>query len=380
MIHHMSFGVSDPKRVAHLLAELTGATPVRAPSPPFPYGAWFLLAGDDRGSFLEILPATTVLDPDAPLGLRQRPATFEPVNAHVLIGAAVSGGEIAAVAEREGWRVQEVETGLFKVVKLWIDGTVLVELLASGEAARYIETFGEVGMAALDGKLRGLEANMADALSAQMTPGAVQRRTRRSCLAGVAALHDENRAIGNNAMPASRRTLLAAAGAAGLASLATSVSAQTHEDSVMDQTIAELARRSAEANDALLRGDVDAYRALITLTDDFTLMSPFGGTPTRGADMTGERWEAMGRFFRNGGLEQEVVQTYGSADMVVLAIVERCRGEVGGLPAQDWPLRVTLVYCRDGSEWRLAHRHADPLVNGITLEQAAALARGRRDG
>lgn len=148
----------------------------------------------------------------------------------------------------------------------------------------------------------------------------------------------------------------------------------------MDQTITELVRRSAEANNALMRGDIDAYRALITLTDDFTLMSPFGGTPTSGADMTGARWEAMGRFFRNGALEQELVQAYGSADMVVLAIIEHGHGEVGGLPDQDWPLRVTLVYRREGSEWRLAHRHADPLVNSITLEQAAALAGGKRDG
>jgi ketosteroid isomerase-like protein len=125
-----------------------------------------------------------------------------------------------------------------------------------------------------------------------------------------------------------------------------------------------------------MRGDIDRYLALITLTDDFTLMSPFGGTPTRGSDMTGERWEAMGRFFRNGTFEQEVVQSYGSADMVVLAIIERARVEVGGLPAQDWPLRVTLVYCREGVEWRLAHRHADPLVTGVSLKQAAALARG----
>ncbi len=148
----------------------------------------------------------------------------------------------------------------------------------------------------------------------------------------------------------------------------------------MDQTITELVRRSAEANNALVLGDIDAYRALITLTDDFTLMSPFGGTPTRGADMTGERWEAMGRFFRNGALEQELVQAYGSADMVVLVIIEHGHGEFGGLPVQDWPLRVTLVYRREGSEWRLAHRHADPLVNGISLEQAAALARDKRDG
>lgn len=180
-------------------------------------------------------------------------------------------------------------------------------------------------------------------------------------------------------MSASRRSILAATGA-GLASLgitrATGGSVQTHGGSVADKDVAELIQRSAESNAALMRGDIDRYLALITLTNDFTLMSPFGGTPTRGSDISSERWEAMGRFFRNGTFEQEVVQSYGSADMVVLAIIERARVEVGGLPAQDWPLRVTLVYRREGAEWRLAHRHADPLVTGVSLEQAAALARG----
>jgi len=142
------------------------------------------------------------------------------------------------------------------------------------------------------------------------------------------------------------------------------------------QEVAGLIRRSAEANAALMRGDVGRYRALVELTDDFTLMSPFGGKPTRGSEMTNDRWEAMGRFFRNGVFEQDVVQVYGSADMVVLALIERQTVEVGGLPAQSWPLRVTLVYRREGAEWRLAHRHADPLVGGISLDHAAALARG----
>lgn len=176
-------------------------------------------------------------------------------------------------------------------------------------------------------------------------------------------------------MPTLRRSLLAAAGAVGLASLAATVPAQTQESSLMDHTINDLVRRSAEANAALMRGDIDAYRDQITLTDDFTLYSPFGGTPTRGIDMTDESWAAMGRFFRNGTLTQELVQAYGSDDLVVLALIERGYGEVGGLPAQAWPLRVTLVYRRDRSEWRLAHRHADPLVNGIAPEEAAALAR-----
>ena len=125
-----------------------------------------------------------------------------------------------------------------------------------------------------------------------------------------------------------------------------------------------------------MRGDIARYRTMVALTEDFSLMSPFGGEPTHGAQITRERLEAMGRFFRNGTLRQEIVQTYGTSDMVVLAVIERAHVEVGGLPAQDWALRVTLVYRREGSEWQLAHHHADPLVGGITVEQAAAIAQG----
>jgi ketosteroid isomerase-like protein len=169
-----------------------------------------------------------------------------------------------------------------------------------------------------------------------------------------------------------------AAERAGLPNAASSKngSDRTHRLSVADEIVAELVQRSAEANTALLRGDTGGYRALNPHADDYTLMSPFGGSPSRGSDLTEERWEEIGRFFRNGTFEQQLVQSYASADMVVLAVIERCHVEVGGLPAQDWPLRVTLVYRREGSEWRLAHRHADPLGKGISVEQAAALARG----
>ncbi|GJD53906.1 hypothetical protein OPKNFCMD_6685 [Methylobacterium crusticola] len=176
------------------------------------------------------------------------------------------------------------------------------------------------------------------------------------------------------------RRAAAIAASLGLATLGTSA-VTSHvsvagADRAAEDVVAELVGRSEQAHAALMRGDVGRYRSLITYTDDFTLMSPFGGKPTRGWDLTPERLEAMKRFFRNGAFEQEVVQTYGSADLVVLALIERQRVEVGGLPAQDWPLRVTLVYRRDGSHWRLAHRHADPLVARVSLEQAAALARG----
>jgi ketosteroid isomerase-like protein len=84
----------------------------------------------------------------------------------------------------------------------------------------------------------------------------------------------------------------------------------------------------------------------------------------------------MARFFQAGKSELEVVQTYASGDMAVLVVIERQRAVVGGLPEQNWSLRVTLVFRREGGEWQLAHRHADPLVHSISLEQAAAIARG----
>jgi ketosteroid isomerase-like protein len=175
-------------------------------------------------------------------------------------------------------------------------------------------------------------------------------------------------------MTVSRRSILTVPGAAFASSQVAHAVGSAGD--ALDTATAALLRRSAEAHGALMRGDVETYRALITLTDDFTLMSPFGGPPTRAAYFTPERMEAMGRFFRNGTFEQQLVQAYASEDLVVLALIERQNVEVGGLFPQDWPLRVTLVYRRDGADWKLAHRHADPLVHGITLEQAAALARG----
>jgi ketosteroid isomerase-like protein len=177
-------------------------------------------------------------------------------------------------------------------------------------------------------------------------------------------------------MSATRRTILAAAGYSIATMPAASLSALAHAGPTPE--VESLLRRSELSNAALMRGDAQTYMDLVALTDDFTLMSPFGGTPSHGAPYTPERIEEIGRFFRNGTFDMEVVATYGSPDLVVLVVIERANVEVGALPAQDWALRVTLVYRREGAEWRLAHRHADPLVEDVSLEYAAAIARGER--
>ncbi len=142
------------------------------------------------------------------------------------------------------------------------------------------------------------------------------------------------------------------------------------------QDVAGLERRTEEANQALVRGDIAKYIELTRHAKDYVLMNPFGGTPTRGFADTPERRAGMAKFFKNGTLKQEVVATYPSNDLVVLVTIERAHGEFEDVPEQDWSLRVTQVFRRNGSKWELVHRHADPLVNRISVEQAAALAKG----
>ena len=99
-------------------------------------------------------------------------------------------------------------------------------------------------------------------------------------------------------------------------------------------------------------------------------MAPLGGETRRGFDGSDEALEAMARYFQGGEAVVDLVQSYVSGDLVVLVMIERQHGKVGGLPDQDLSLRVTLVFRREASGWRLVHRHADPLVHPTDHEPA----------
>ena len=109
------------------------------------------------------------------------------------------------------------------------------------------------------------------------------------------------------------------------------------QDKVADEELAELVRRTAEAAKAYIRGDMRTYFALIRYGDDNTLMSPFGGEPSRGSEVPSpERLEALERYFQGGEAELEVVESYASGDLAVLVVIERqaagsagCRSRTG---------------------------------------------------
>ena len=130
---------------------------------------------------------------------------------------------------------------------------------------------------------------------------------------------------------------------------------------------------------AFIRGDVAGYLSFVDIASDFTLMQPFGEV-SRGFNRSPEWAKGIQEYFKDGEADVELVQSYASGDkpgdIAVLVTVEHQHARVGGLPDQQWPLRVTLVFRRGETDWELVHRHADLTVKRITLEQAAALARG----
>ena len=144
---------------------------------------------------------------------------------------------------------------------------------------------------------------------------------------------------------------------------------------VTDREVADLVDRVGQAASAIISGDIRRYVELIRHAEDYTLMAPLGGKTRRGFDGSEEALDAMARYFQGGEAVVDLVQSYSSGNLVVLVMVERQHGRVGGLADQDLSLRVTLVFRREASGWQLVHRHADPLVRSTDHERLSALFR-----
>jgi ketosteroid isomerase-like protein len=140
--------------------------------------------------------------------------------------------------------------------------------------------------------------------------------------------------------------------------------------------LAELIGMAQESAEAYLAGDLDTYATVLPHADDFTLMPPFGGPTRHGFVLDNETREATRATFRGGQVAVEVDASYVTEELAVLAVVERQRGVAGSLAEQDWSLRVTLAFRRDGGRWQIVHRHADALVHTIGWNTLSQLARG----
>ncbi|BBP98419.1 hypothetical protein BSFA1_35480 [Burkholderia sp. SFA1] len=142
MIFHASMPANDPKHVAQVLAELWGG--FAAPFSPFP-GAWMAVAGDDRGSIIEVYPSDQVITPggDREDSVSYGAGTFKRPQYsafHMAMATKLGAAEVVAIGEREGWRAVHCTRGndFFHVIELWIENSTMLEFLTPEMQAEYL--------------------------------------------------------------------------------------------------------------------------------------------------------------------------------------------------------------------------------------------------
>jgi ketosteroid isomerase-like protein len=117
------------------------------------------------------------------------------------------------------------------------------------------------------------------------------------------------------------------------------------------------------ALDELMRGSPDGYKKLFSRRDDVTLANPFG-PPVRGWDEVAKTLERAASHYRDGeatGFEN--VAKYITSELAYTVEMERMQAKVEGREdITPITARVTTIFRPEDGEWKVVHRHADPIT------------------
>ena len=136
--------------------------------------------------------------------------------------------------------------------------------------------------------------------------------------------------------------------------------------------------RLRAADIALHNGDAAPRAAIWSHNDPVTLF---------GAAFQGSGWAKLSatfdllasRFSNCTSWEYEVIAAGASGDLAYIVGIEHTTASVGGAAPEPYSLRVTTILRREGGEWKVVHRHADPMPNSAaTSRQITHLREERR--
>ena len=115
-----------------------------------------------------------------------------------------------------------------------------------------------------------------------------------------------------------------------------------------------------EMEKAFHNGDVGPRMANWSHDDPVTL---FGALLTkRGWSEVAPAFEFLASRFSNcAAFEYEVIGAAASGDLGYIVGYEHTTASVGGAEPEAYDLRVTTVFRREDGQWKIAHRHADPM-------------------
>ena len=112
-----------------------------------------------------------------------------------------------------------------------------------------------------------------------------------------------------------------------------------------------------------LKGNPEPVKKMWSHREDVTLANPYG-PPVRGWEQVAEVIDRAASQVRDGELvSAEIVERHVTAELAYVVHIERPEAKIGG--GEDitpFSLRVTMIFRPEEGEWKIVHRHADPIT------------------
>ncbi|MEP6847731.1 MAG: nuclear transport factor 2 family protein [Acidobacteriota bacterium] len=124
----------------------------------------------------------------------------------------------------------------------------------------------------------------------------------------------------------------------------------------------EFMKRREDASLAFVNGNVGPLDDISTQTSPATIFGPKGDT-VEDADKVNAANAEGAKMFESGSKNRfDVMQMAADNGIAYWTGIQRSVVKIKGKPeAIPMDLRVTEVFRREGEDWKLVHRHADPL-------------------
>jgi len=119
-----------------------------------------------------------------------------------------------------------------------------------------------------------------------------------------------------------------------------------------------------QALDIFSRGNPEPVKNLYSHSDEIMLANPFGST-VKGWKLVSEALDFASSRFGDGKVKNfERTATYKTNDLLIIFEIEKWTSKVGGKSEiSSFDLRVTSTFRNENDNWKLVHRHADPIAS-----------------
>ena len=141
----------------------------------------------------------------------------------------------------------------------------------------------------------------------------------------------------------------------------------------MPSSLEAMVERCHAALREIVNGNAEPWADLFSREDDVSLGNPFGPFVLGFDDVMSAARTAAERYRDGELIGFDRIATHEAPDLACVVEVERFRARVGDSPNMSpVSLRVTNLYRAVDGEWKLVHRHADPITTARPAESVVS--------